>query len=81
MFIIAFSLLTIAVVLVLFLVRRWRGRPQPSLISQSIDRIAVTHGSQLLCLHVFAQADNRSFVPWCGGCILTFPASSQKSGA
>jgi hypothetical protein len=37
MFIIAFSLLTIAVVLVLFLVRRWRG-PQPSLISQSIDR-------------------------------------------
>jgi hypothetical protein len=37
MFIIAFSLLTIAVVLVLLLVRRWRG-PQPSLISQSIDR-------------------------------------------
>jgi hypothetical protein len=37
MFIIAFSLLTIAVVLVLFLVRRWHG-PQPSLISQSIDR-------------------------------------------
>jgi hypothetical protein len=38
MFIMAFSLLTIAVVLVLFLVRRWRGGPQPSLISQSIDR-------------------------------------------
>jgi hypothetical protein len=38
MFIMAFSLLTIAVVLVLFLVRRSRGAPQPSLISQSIDR-------------------------------------------
>jgi len=38
MFIMAFSLLTIAVVLVLFLVRRSRGGPQPSLISQSIDR-------------------------------------------
>jgi von Willebrand factor type A domain len=38
MFVIAFSLLTIAVVLVLLLVRRWRGGPQPSLISQSIDR-------------------------------------------
>jgi hypothetical protein len=38
MFVIAFSLLTIAVVLVLFLVRRSRGAPQPSLISQSIDR-------------------------------------------
>jgi hypothetical protein len=34
----AFSLLTIAIVLVLFLVRRWRGGSQPSLISQSIDR-------------------------------------------
>jgi hypothetical protein len=30
--------LTFAVVLVLFLVRRSRGGPQPSLISQSIDR-------------------------------------------
>jgi hypothetical protein len=38
MFIAAFSLLTIAVVLVLFLVRRARGGSQPSLISQSIDR-------------------------------------------
>ncbi len=38
MFIMAFSLLTIAVVLVLFLVRRWRGGSPPSLISQSIDR-------------------------------------------
>jgi hypothetical protein len=38
MFITAFSLLTIAVVLVLFLVRRSRGAAQPSLISQSIDR-------------------------------------------
>jgi hypothetical protein len=38
MFVIALSLLTIAVVLVLFLVRRWRGGPRPSLISQSIDR-------------------------------------------
>jgi hypothetical protein len=38
MFIMAFSLLTIAVVLVLFLVRRSRGGRQPSLISQSIDR-------------------------------------------
>jgi len=37
MFVMAFSLLTIAVVLVLFLVRRSRGSP-PSLISQSIDR-------------------------------------------
>jgi hypothetical protein len=34
----AFSLLTIAVVLVVFLVRRSRKAPQPSLISQSIDR-------------------------------------------
>jgi hypothetical protein len=38
MFVMAISLLTIAVVLVLFLVKRWRGGPQPSLISQSIDR-------------------------------------------
>jgi len=38
MFIIAVSLLTIAVALVLILLRRWRGGPQPSLISQSIDR-------------------------------------------
>jgi len=38
MFIMAFSLLTIAVVLVLFLVRRSRGASQSSLISQSIDR-------------------------------------------
>jgi hypothetical protein len=37
MFVMAFSLLTIAVVLVVFLVRRSRGTP-PSLISQSIDR-------------------------------------------
>jgi hypothetical protein len=38
MFIMAFSLLTIAVVLVLFLARRSRRKPQSSLISQSIDR-------------------------------------------
>jgi hypothetical protein len=38
MFVMAFSLLTIAVVLVVFLVRRSRGGSQPSLISQSIDR-------------------------------------------
>jgi hypothetical protein len=38
LFIMAFSLLTIAVVLVLFLVRRWRSGPPSSLISQSIDR-------------------------------------------
>jgi hypothetical protein len=38
LFIIAFSLLTIAVVLVVFLVRRSRGNAPPSLISQSIDR-------------------------------------------
>ena len=38
MFITAFSLLTIAVVLVLFLVRRSRAAAPPSLISQSIDR-------------------------------------------
>jgi hypothetical protein len=38
MFVIAISLLTIAVVLVVFLLRRWRRGPQPSLISQSIDR-------------------------------------------
>jgi hypothetical protein len=38
MFIMAFSLLTIAVVLVLFLIRRSRGGPQTSLISQSLDR-------------------------------------------
>ena len=38
MFITAFSLLTIAVVLVLFLVRRSRSAAPPSLISQSIDR-------------------------------------------
>jgi hypothetical protein len=38
LFVIAFSLLTIAVVLVIFLVRRSRGDPPPSLISQSIDR-------------------------------------------
>jgi hypothetical protein len=37
MFIIAFSLLTIAVVLVLLLVRRWRTPPQ-SLITESINR-------------------------------------------
>ena len=34
----AFSLLTIAVVLVVFLIRRSRSAPQPSLITQSIDR-------------------------------------------
>jgi hypothetical protein len=34
----AFFLLTIAAVLVVFLVRRSKGPPQPSLISQSIDR-------------------------------------------
>jgi len=38
LFIAAFVLLTFAVVLVVFLVRRSRGAPQPSLISQSIDR-------------------------------------------
>jgi hypothetical protein len=38
LFVTALSLLTIAVVLVLLLVRRSRGGPQQSLISQSIDR-------------------------------------------
>jgi hypothetical protein len=38
LFVIAFSLLVIAVVLVVFLVRRSRGHASPSLISQSIDR-------------------------------------------
>jgi hypothetical protein len=38
LFVIAVSLLTIAVVLVVFLVRRSRGDSPPSLISQSIDR-------------------------------------------
>jgi hypothetical protein len=38
LFVMAFSLLTIAVVLVVFLVRRSRSAPQSSLISQSIDR-------------------------------------------
>jgi len=38
MFVTAFSLLAIAVVLALFLVRRSRGAAPPSLISQSIDR-------------------------------------------
>jgi hypothetical protein len=38
LFVIAFSLFTIAVVLVVFLVRRSRGDGPPSLISQSIDR-------------------------------------------
>jgi hypothetical protein len=38
LFIIAFSLLTIAVVLVVLVVRRLRGDAAPSLISQSIDR-------------------------------------------
>ena len=38
LFIIAFSLLIIAVVLVVFLIRRARGGPQPSLITQSINR-------------------------------------------
>jgi hypothetical protein len=38
LFVIAVSLLTIAVVLVVFLVRRSRGNSPPSLISQSIDR-------------------------------------------
>jgi hypothetical protein len=38
LYVMAFSLLTIAVVLVVFLVRRSRKAPQPSLISQSIDR-------------------------------------------
>jgi hypothetical protein len=38
LFIIAISLLTIAVVLVVFLVRRSRNSSEPSLISQSIDR-------------------------------------------
>jgi hypothetical protein len=38
LFIMAFSLLTIAVVLVVFLLRRSRSAPQPSLITQSIDR-------------------------------------------
>jgi hypothetical protein len=38
LFIIAISLLTIAIVLVIFLVRRSRHPAQPSLITQSIDR-------------------------------------------
>jgi hypothetical protein len=38
MFIMAFSLLTIAVVLVIFLVLRSRRKAQASLISRSIDR-------------------------------------------
>jgi hypothetical protein len=38
MFVVAISLLTIAVVLLFLVLRRWRGSPQPSLISQSIDR-------------------------------------------
>jgi cytochrome c-type biogenesis protein CcmH/NrfF len=38
LYVMAFSLLTIAAVLVVFLVRRSRKVPQPSLISQSIDR-------------------------------------------
>jgi hypothetical protein len=38
LFVIAISLLTIAVVLVILLVRRARGDARPSLISQSIDR-------------------------------------------
>jgi hypothetical protein len=38
LYVMAFSLLTIAVVLVVFLIRRLRKAPQPSLISQSIDR-------------------------------------------
>ncbi len=38
LFVMAFSLLTIAVVLVVFLLRRSRRAPQPSLITQSIDR-------------------------------------------
>jgi len=38
LFVMAFSLLTIAVVLVVFLVRRSRSAPQSSLITQSIDR-------------------------------------------
>jgi hypothetical protein len=37
LFVIAFSLLTIAAVLVVFLIRRWRA-DAPSLITQSIDR-------------------------------------------
>lgn len=38
LFVMAFSLLTIALSLVVFLIRRSRGAPPPSLISQSIDR-------------------------------------------
>jgi hypothetical protein len=38
LFVMAFSLLTIAVVLVVFLVRRSRNASQSSLITQSIDR-------------------------------------------
>jgi hypothetical protein len=38
LFVVAFSLLTIAVVLVVFLIRRSRNPKQPSLISQSIER-------------------------------------------
>jgi hypothetical protein len=38
LFVVAFSLLTIAVALVIFLVRRSRGPQQSSLITQSIDR-------------------------------------------
>jgi hypothetical protein len=38
MYVMAFAWLIIAVLLALFLARRWRGAPKPSLISQSIDR-------------------------------------------
>jgi hypothetical protein len=38
LFVIAISLLTIAVVLVVMLIRRSRGNSRASLISQSIDR-------------------------------------------
>jgi hypothetical protein len=38
MLVMAFSLLTIAVALVVLLVWRWRGRSQPSLITRSINR-------------------------------------------
>jgi hypothetical protein len=38
MYVMAFGLLIIAVLLALLLARRWRGAPKSSLISQSIDR-------------------------------------------
>jgi hypothetical protein len=58
MFIIAFSLLTIAVVLVLFLVRRWRGAAAEPYLA--IDRpLAVTFARlpAVFRFHALAQTD------------------------